>query len=154
MDKRLLEVLNRLLLKDNRLLDEWLSDIGLSEDLRLDDLDLRLDDLLDNLLLRLVDNLFSDWDVFNVLDLSLLSDVLSSISGFWDVLSINSLDWDLFDIRFLLWDILSDGGVVHLRNVFNLMLNGVIVSNLSGDWDLLNFLYSFVVSVDFLDWDL
>ena len=128
-------------------LDLRLGNIGLSKDLRLNDL---LDDLL---LLRLVDDLFGDWDVFDVLDLSLLRNVLSGISGLRNVLGDGSLDWNLLNVGFLLRKVLSDGGVVHLRNILDLVLNGIVVSNLSGDWDLLNFLDGFVVSVNFLDWN-
>jgi hypothetical protein len=99
-------------------------------------------------------DLFSDWDVFNIFDLSLLGDVFSSVSGLRNIFGVGSLNWNLFYIRLLLRNILSLSGVVYLWNIFDLVFHGVVVSVCSGDWDLFNFLYGFVVGVYFLDWNI
>jgi len=97
--------------------------------------------------------LFSNWNVFNIFNLSLLWDIFSGISSFWNVFSVGFLNWDLFNVWFLLWDIISDIRIGNLRNIFGLVFNDLIVSVLSGDWDLFNSLNSFIVSVLSLDWD-
>jgi len=121
-------------------------DVALSQDLGrlLDDLDL---------LLRLVDDLLGDWDVLDVLDLSLLWDILGGISGLRDVLSVSSLDWHLFDVLSLDWDLIGDGGVVNLRHILDLVLDGVVISDLSGNRDLFSSLDGLVVGVGLLDRD-
>jgi len=145
VDQRLLNVLDRLLLNqrllNQRLLDQRLLDIRLGKD-RLDDLGLRL-----------VDNLFGDWNVFYLFNLSLLWYVFGSISGFRNIFSVGSLNRDLFDIRSLLWNVFSDSLVVNLRNIFSLVFNSVVISELSGDWNLFDDLFCFIVSVGSLNWN-
>jgi len=103
---------------------------------------------------RLVDDLFSHWDVFNVLNLSLLSHVFSSISSLRNVLGVGSLYWHLLNVGLLLWNVLGLGGIAHLWNIFHLVFNGIVVSVCSGYWHLFDFLNSFVVGVGLLDWNI
>jgi len=76
-----------------------------------------LDDLLDNWLLDVL-----DWLLDDLLDNWLLDDWLL------DNLSFNSLVFDSF-LNSFDWDVFSGSFVVNLRNVLNLVFNGVVVSD-------------------------
>jgi len=98
-----------------------------------------------------VNYLFSNWDIFNIFDLFLLSNIFSGISGFWYIFSDGSLYWYIFNVCFLLWDIFSLSSIVYLWYIFSLVFNGIIVGILSGNWNLFNSLYWFIIGILFLN---